>query len=533
MAVSQRIAQLIDSSLKQELQELTGAINVQQPHREYVAELREIQAGTQGKLQSAETSLAEARLECAVLKTREQENFRQIASLETQVCQVRKESATTSETYLRLRDLETCNKDLAQRSSEARKEASVMSAQLQQKESNIASLDNQLAAIQLQLEEVKAKNANLLEQKLSYEQQITTQQKRMKEELSRAAGLEVEKLKGELANAKSELKQSQADVADLSHTSLGQIERLRSEKTHLEKALAENVGSLQTAQNELHKEVKHVHSPSALMLTLQKRSEKSVMEQEAKKLEKEYRDNVAKQKMKDSEIAALKAALEKENNPPQVTPKRAVVSPCNVNKSVDEDESQVEEIMRDLTDIMNNNYVTWSPKLTQPRSKMMKSKTVTSETMAGLFPSTPGESSNVERNEAKGSTKVSEMRQVEDSQSQERDHDLSEQKLRTIGPYSSVAAPAANGRPTLDDLTARNTASNALRARLTTNVPRKRRPVTADLAGPDEQCGPRKATRSSTRINRRVIADSQSPTRLSSQTLRPPKLTATHNKGNT
>ena len=273
-----------------------------------------------------------------------------------------------------------------------------------------------------------------------------------------------------------------------------------------------------------------------------------ILDRQLHKLENDNRDNTAKQKAKDEEILALKTVLEKARTSSQVTPKRNPTNQHSFDIPVEEDDSQVEEIPRDLTDIMKDNFNMWSPKKPQPRTKVPSSKTVSSQTMAGLFPSTPGEPSSVEKvsrtaassqpTAYEESARAPELRQVGDSQSQERNnyffdnHDLTEQNLSEVGPYSAPAISAVHGNLALDDLTARNTVSNSLGVRPNTNVARKRSAVAAGLTRSDEAREPIKATRSSTRANRWVIADSQSPKRVSSQSARPQRLTATHKKGN-
>ena len=268
MAISQHVAKQIDDSVKKELQELTSAVTKDQPRREQVAGLREKAASMQGILQSTEASLVEARLECVVLKTREQENFRHIASLESQVSQILSESVTASGTYTRLHELEACNKDLTQRNSDIQTEVAVLSEQLQQKESSVASLNNQLAAVQLQMEEAKAKNNALFEQKSLYQQEIAMQQEQLRKELSDAANAEVANLQSKLANLQNQLSRSQKDVAQLTHTSAVENEKVKSEKIQSEKATAEKMLLLQRVQGELQKEVEHMLPLDRSVLTL-------------------------------------------------------------------------------------------------------------------------------------------------------------------------------------------------------------------------------------------------------------------------
>ena len=84
----------------------------------------------------------------------------------------------------------------------------------------------------------------------------------------------------------------------------------------------------------------------------------------------------------------------------------------------------------------------------------------------------------------------------------------------------------------LDETTAQNTASNAQGNRSNTKVARKRSIITAGLGGPDEIQGPRKLTRSSSRLNEpNVLPDSQSSGPAPSQTSRPTKMSTTKKKG--
>ena len=194
----------------------------------------------------------------------------------------------------------------------------------------------------------------------------------------------------------------------------------------------------------------------------------------AKKVGEESLEIIAMQKVKDDEIATLKSMLEK----------------AQTLSRTDDENSQVEEIPRDLMEIDGTKRPSW------PLRSWSKTGTVTSETVAELFPAAPDP----------------EMREIEDSQPQSRE---------------SQSKRPARQNITLDDLTARNTLSNTVGARHNVRTLRKRTAIVADLSDPYEPHQRKK--RSSTRIHGST-ADSQSPPRGMPQPLRPLRMTTTNNR---
>lgn len=130
---------------------------------------------------------------------------------------------------------------------------------------------------------------------------------------------------------------------------------------------------------------------------------------------------------------------------------------------------------------------------------------------------------------------------VEDSQGETEQfpaltrQDPSQQNLSTKASSDALNVTFPDGEHLdleLDETTAQNTASNAQGNRSNTKVARKRSITTADLGGPDEPQGPRKLTRSSSRLNEPIVLpDSQSSGPVPSQTSRPTKLSTTKKKG--
>ena len=233
-------------------------------------------------------------------------------------------------------------------------------------------------------------------------------------------------------------------------------------------------------------------------------------------------NETATYRAKDAEIAELKAALEEAQTPKAKLLKDPKLDSCHAEHPAEEDSSQVEEIPRNLTEIMNGTRRAWPHRPSQPWSK-----TVTSETVAGLFPRAPARTNERDLHQEKAvsetfqsltyrkALKVMEMHEVEDSQPQQS-HDRP-------APSQAMSPPSHSVVSDLDDLTARNTATNSSRATPNTEVPRKRNADIADLAEPYRQHQFRKTTRSSTRAHSAVIADSQPQTR-------PLKMTTTSRK---
>ena len=262
------MAQQMDDSLKKELQGLAGVVAAEQPRSEQVMELRERKATIQERLQATEAALRDARVDSAMLKTREEGNFHRIASLENQVSQMQVQPAAAAaiapETLLRLHDLETHNRDLARQRSTMQMEVAALSDQLQQKNRDVEIANGQLASIQLQLEEAQAKYAAMQEQQSSLRKEVAVQCDQVTKELSQIANLERANLKRELANTQKQLEKAQSNAIVPAPQSLRETDKQIVENAKLENLLAEKTSRLQTADAELHKEVNLAFPLSAL-----------------------------------------------------------------------------------------------------------------------------------------------------------------------------------------------------------------------------------------------------------------------------
>ena len=269
-----------------------------QTRSEQVMELREMKATVHERLQASEVQVRDVRLDAIRYKNREQENLTKIASLEAQVSQVRSELNVVPETYLRLHDLETCNKELIQESSNSKKEASALSKQLQQKAKDIDSLNGRLSGLQLQLEDTQASNAAIQEVKISCQNEALVQRDKLREELSHAASVELTGVKSELVNALRQLKQLQIDSTKGPQAPTEQLDSLKTSNSSLKKTLAARKTSLQSAQTELQSEVS-LHLPAILRETRIKinkaRGEVSASRKNNKPRERQVRCNCQKE----------------------------------------------------------------------------------------------------------------------------------------------------------------------------------------------------------------------------------------------
>lgn len=269
-------------------------------------------------------------------------------------------------------------------------------------------------------------------------------------------------------------------------------------------------------------------------------------------LDQGIRDALAKQNKKDKEIAYLKAALKQPARSHPTTNKLPHIRSDYFESLATEVDSQLEEIPgdeEDFAEIMGTYYEDQTLRPTQPRTPTSGPKPVSEETMRSLLSSTPEGQRKMANDSAEplsgrqlityqGTKRVLEMRQVEDSQSENRSGPTSISDIMNCQDPSNKSSHDPSNAPTgivtfaLDGITAQNTATNAQAAISNTKIARKRSVTTADLAESDESRGARKMTRSSSRINGSIeIADSQPPGLVSSQTSRPTKLSTTQKKG--
>lgn len=215
------------------------------------------------------------------------------------------------------------------------------------------------------------------------------------------------------------------------------------------------------------------------------------------------------------------------------------------------EDSQIEEIPRDEDDFAKY-HDDMVHRLMAPQTPKAGPKPVTEAAVIKRLALTPEDRGSM-RTSLEGSpsdqqlatyqrpTIVVEMSQVEDSQPDKRNdpamvgHSLDHQTLSTVASYDSLKATALYDEHVeiaLDDVTARNTATNAQGTRPNTKVARKRSITTADLGEPDEPLGLRKVTRSSSRTSGTIVfPDSQSPGHVTAQTSRPAKLSTAQKKG--
>ena len=288
------------------------------------------------------------------------------------------------------------------------------------------------------------------------------------------------------------------------------------------------------------------------MLTRPKRKENSLLHEKITSLDQDIRGALRKQNDKDKEIAYLKGTLRQPRifgHPMYEWPRAAFDYP--ETPAVEED-SQIEEIPRDEEDFaeaMSKHREDKAPQQIRPRTPKARSKLLSEEIMKRLLAPTPEGKSDVRDDSGRFLSErqlttyqrpknFPKMRQVEDSRSQNcKDpafvsDDLGPQASSNMASYNSSDVPAPRGGLSLDGITAQNTVTNAQGAKSNTKIARKRSVMTADLAGLDEPGGPRKVTRSSSRINGSiVVADSQSSRPVPTQTNRPARLSTTQKKG--
>lgn len=249
---------MMDDSLKKELSDLNKVVAAEQPRHDQLIEIRETKATLQERLQATETALQDARMESAILKTREEGTFHRIASLGDQILQMKAQPATTAvppHICLRLHDLETRNRDLTQQSNTLRTEFATLSDQLGEKDQDVTTAKGQIASLELQLEESQAKCVATQEQLSTLQDETAVQHQQAAKQLAEAASHDRASLTKELAETQRQLEQAQSNAKALSLQSSEEVNVQSAKYAKLEQLSNEKTGHLRAADAELNRQV--------------------------------------------------------------------------------------------------------------------------------------------------------------------------------------------------------------------------------------------------------------------------------------
>lgn len=258
MDASQELAQQMESCIKQNLQDLSHNIAAEKPQHEQMTAIREARATIQEQLKFTETALQDARMEYAIVKTREEATLHRIAALGDHVLQMKVESATkamTPEIYLRLHDLENRNKEVSDQSTSLRSDLAAVSNELWRKDEDLKSAHCQLNTLQTQLGETQAAYTATQHQQVVLRDQVAAQHQEAIKQLINTANDEKATLNTQLADMRKQLEEAQNRIKEVALDSSEELHQRYMESIEFGRLLKEKSDLLCAADANLTKEV--------------------------------------------------------------------------------------------------------------------------------------------------------------------------------------------------------------------------------------------------------------------------------------
>ena len=258
MDTSQELTQQMETCIKQNLQDLSHNIAAEKPHHEQMTAIREARATIQEQLKVTETALQNARMESAIVKTREEATLHRIAALGDHVLQMKAEPATesmTPEIFIRLHDLENRNKEISDQSNALRSDLAAVSSQLRQKDEALKSEQCQLSTLQSQLGEKQAEYAAAQHQQCVLREQVAAQHQEASKQLIDTANDEKAIFNTKLADMRKQLEEAQNKTKEVALESSEELHQRYMESIEFGRLLKEKSDLLCAADANITKEV--------------------------------------------------------------------------------------------------------------------------------------------------------------------------------------------------------------------------------------------------------------------------------------
>ena len=293
-------------AMQDQFRALSGNISSEQVLSEQISDLREVRATARERLQATESSLADARREIVALRLRDQEQSRRVVALETDVAKAQSKPAEIPQALLRIKELDSRRNDLQSEVFTLSKEAADLSSQLQQKSAETKELTERLASAQEKLEAAREETAKVREEKSASERQAMLERKQLREDLSKAANMQLANLQSEHTKVIQQLEQEKSPVEEKLKNVTKQLDMERAEKEKAEKEISELHAMVKEAQRQSEAVV---GTRKALQLHLKEMEvrmhEKNIEHRDMQALLKKANDRV---KAKDLEVMALQAS---------------------------------------------------------------------------------------------------------------------------------------------------------------------------------------------------------------------------------
>ena len=293
-------------ALQDQLRTLGCNISSEHALTEQISDLREVRATVRERLQATESSLADARREIVALRLKEEEQSRRVVGLETDVAKAQSRSAEVPQAMFRIQELDSRNKELQSEVVTFNKDAAVLSDRLQQRYTEVQDLTERLSVVHKKLKAATEEASRLREEKSASERTATLEREQLRNELSKAASMQLATMESEHMHVIQQLKLEKLPVEEKLQSVSKQNDIMRAEKEKAEEKIRQLQASLKEARNQTEAVT---GTRKALQLHLDEMEvrmhDKNIQCGEMQVMLKKANDQV---KAKDLEIGALQAS---------------------------------------------------------------------------------------------------------------------------------------------------------------------------------------------------------------------------------
>ena len=290
-------------AMQDQLRALSGNIFTEHALSEQISDLREVKATIRERLQTTESSLADARREVETLRLRDQEQSQRIMALENVAARAKSPSAEASQALLRIQELDSRNRDLQTEIVTLNKDAAETSGQLERHSVTAREVTEQLATTQRQLQTAREEVTRLREEMSTSEKKFIVEREQLRKELSKAANEQLAGMQSEHMNAIQQLRLEKSPAEEKLKSVTREVNMLKAGKENSNREISRLQALLKGAQNE-----------TEAVVSTEKALQLHIKEMETRMHEKnnEYSDiqarlnkAISQVKAKDMEIIAL------------------------------------------------------------------------------------------------------------------------------------------------------------------------------------------------------------------------------------
>ena len=236
-------------ALQDQLRALDCNVSSEHALTEQISDLREVRATIRERLQATESSLADARREIVALRLKDQEQSRRVVDLETDVAKAQSQSAEIPQAMLRIQELDSRNKDLQSDVVTLSKDAAGLSDQLRRRSTEAQDLTERLAVVHGNFKAATEEIARSREEKSASERTATLEREQLRNELSKAASMQLASVEREHMNVIQQLKLEKLPVEEKVQSVSEENDMLKAEKEKAQKEIGQLQALLKEARN--------------------------------------------------------------------------------------------------------------------------------------------------------------------------------------------------------------------------------------------------------------------------------------------